>query len=136
MASRTVSNGLNRIADSASHTAGYGATRFVQTLSIDDSAVAFAAADTALNTGGVVTNEFDQVLDATPTRTGQVVTHVCTIPTGSGDFTIKRIALHDDTAANVTTSSTTLVAGIDGQALTKTVDFTMAITVTLTYSNV
>jgi len=136
MASRTVSNGLNRIADSASHTAGYSATRFVQTLSIDDSAVAFAAADTALNTGGVVTNEFDQVLDATPTRTGQVVTHVCTIPTGSGDFTIKRIALHDDTAANVTTSSTTLVAGIDGQALTKTVDFTMAITVTLSYSNV
>ena len=136
MASRTFNNGLNRIADSASHTAGYSATRFVQTLSVDDSAIAFLATDTALNTGGAVTNEYDQVLDATPTRTGQVVTHICTIPTGSGNFVVRRVALHDDAAANVTTSSTTLVAGIDGQALTKTVDFTMAITVTLSYSNV
>jgi len=47
-----------------------------------------------------------------------------------------RVSLHNDTAANVTGSSTTLVAGIDGQSLTKTSDFTLAITVKITYTSV
>ena len=140
MASITVNNGLQRIGVQASQaTSGsgptYSATRHIQTGSVDDSAVAFAATDTNLAAGGAVTTMFDQAL-ATPTRSGQVVTHTWTIAAGSGNFTIKRIALHDDTTTNTTTSSTTLIAGIDGQSLTKTSDFTLAITVTLTFSNV
>lgn len=135
MANRVVNAGLNRIADTASQTSGYSASRYIRTLSIDDSSNAFTATDTALNSGGAVTNEYDQGFDSTPTRSGQVVTHVSTIPTGSGNFTIRRIALHDDTAANVTTSSTTLVAGVDGQSFTKTADFTIQFTLTLTYQN-
>lgn len=104
-------------------------------MSFDDSSVAFAAGDTALNSGGSVTNAYDQVLDSVPTESGQTITCVATIGTGSGNFTIRRIALHDDTTTNVTTSSSTLFGGIDGQALTKTVDFTMAITLTITFTD-
>lgn len=142
MASLVVNNGLQRIAVQASQaTAGsgptYSATRHIQTMSIDDSTVAFAAGDTALNTGGAVTNEFDQILTAgTVVRTGQTVPHQTIVPTGSGNFTTKRIALHDDTAANVTTSSATLCSGVDGQTLTKTTDFTMQPTLSYLYTSV
>ena len=105
-------------------------------MSVDDGSVAFAAGHTALNSGGAITNEYDQVLDATPTRSAQTITHVMTIPVGSGNFTIRRIALHDDTAANVTTSSSTLCVGIDGQALQKTSDFTLQFTVNLIYTSI
>lgn len=140
MASIVLNNGLQRIGCQASQaTSGtgptYSATRQIQVGSVDDSTVAFAAADTALNTGGAVTTMFDQVL-LTPTRATQVITHTWTIAVGSGNFTIRRVALHDDTTTNVTTSSTTLVAGIDGQSLTKTTDFTLQFTVTLTYTSV
>ena len=136
MANLIVSQGLQRIADTISRTSGYSVSRYIQTLSIDDSAVAFTAGDTALNSGGAVTNEFDVAFDSTPTRSGQTVTHLATIPTGSGNFTIKRIALHDDTAANVTSSSTTLVGGVDGQTLVKTSSFSITFTLTILYTNV
>ena len=141
MAAITVNNGLQRIGcQSSQATSGsgptYNASRQIQTMSVDDSTTAFASTHTALNTGGAVSNEFDAAFDSTPTRSSQTITHIMTIPTGSGNFTIKRVALHDDTATNVTTSSTTLVAGIDGQSLTKTSDFTLAITVNLLYTSV
>jgi hypothetical protein len=103
-------------------------------MSVDDSSTAFGATDTALNSGGAVTNEADVAL-ATPTRSGQVVSHVGTFGTGVANFNIRRIALHDDTTGNVTTSSTTLVAGIDGQSFTKTSDFSMVFTLNITYSD-
>lgn len=141
MASIIVNNGLQRIGTQASQsTSGagptYSATRHIQTMSVDDSTVAFAAGDTALNTGGAVTNMYDAALTSAPARSGQTHPHIMTIPTGSGNFTIKRIALHDDTAANVTTSSTSLIAGVDGQTLSKTSDFTMTITLNLLYTSV
>lgn len=141
MASLVVNNGLQRIGIQASQaTSGsgptYSATRHIQSMSWDDSSTAFAAGHTALNSGGAVTNEYDQAFDAAPTRSSQTITHVSTIPVGSGNFTIRRIALHDDTAANVSTASATLVAGVDGQALTKTSDFTLATTLNLLYTNV
>ena len=89
-----------------------------------------------MNDGTGFTQEFDAAFDSTPTESGQTITHIMTIPTGSGNFTIRRISLHDDTAANVTASSTTLVGGVDGQTLAKTVDFTLAITMKLTYTSV
>lgn len=135
MSAKIVNRGLLRIGQQASQSTNYNVARHIQTLSIDDGTVAFAAGHTALNSGGAVTNEYDQALDSTPTESGQTITHLSTIPTGQGNFTIKRIALHDDTAANVTTSSSTLVGGIDGQSLTKTSDFSLAITVKITYAD-
>lgn len=141
MAALITTRGLQRLGVQASQaTAGagptYSATRHLQTMSVDDQTSAFLASDADLDRAGTltVTNEFDAAFDAAPTRTDQTITHLMTIPTGSGNFTIRRIAIHDDTAANVSTSSDTLVCGIDGQALAKTSDFTLAITVTLTYA--
>ncbi len=152
MASLVVNNGLQRIgvqASQASISGGsgptYNAARQIQTMSVDGQASAFLSTDYDLDRNGglTVTNEFDQVL-TTPTRAGgglgvagfATVGHSTTIPTGSGNFTIIRIALHDDTATNVTTASDTLVAGVDGQSLAKTVDFTMTPTLNLLYTNV
>lgn len=141
-----VNQGLQRIGINASVVgggAGVGSsqtvTRYIMTLSVDDATGNFEAAHTAINgTGGTartITNEFDQLLDALATRSGQVVSHVCTIATGNGNFTHKGIALHDDTATNVTSSSTTLVGGIAGQSITKTSAFALAYTVNITYTD-
>lgn len=139
MADIVVAQGLQRDAVNSDRATGTGVTfaseRYVRTMSVDDSSIAFATGHTALNSGGAVSNAFDAAFDATPTRSNQTVTEVMTVPTGSGNFTIRRIAGHDDTAANVTTSSTTLHWGIDGQSLTKTSDFSLAITVTRTYTD-
>ncbi len=142
MAAIVVTNGLQRIGVQASQaTAGSGPTyssaRQIQVGTVDDQASAFLSTDQDLDRAGglTVANMFDQVL-VTPTAVSNVVTHTWTIATGSGNFTIKRIALHDDTTTNVTTASNTLVCGIDGQSLAKTSDFTLAITVKLTYTSV
>lgn len=131
-----VNRGLLRIGQQASESTNYSDVRNIQVMSFDDSTVSFAATDTALNSGGAVTNEFDAAFSATPTESGTAtITHTANIPTGSGNFTIRRIALHDDTATNVTTSSTTLVAGVDDKSLTKTSDFSMDVSMTLIYTN-
>lgn len=138
MAAIIPDNGLQRIGVQASQaTAGtgptYNASRHIQTMSVDDSAGAFASGHDALDDAGAVSNEADAA--TTNTRSGQVISHVATFGTGVANFEIKRIALHDDTTTNVTTSSTTLVAGIDAQSLTKTSDFSMDITVDITYTD-
>lgn len=136
MVSRVLNRGLVRIGAQASQSTSYNVARHVQVGSVDDSAVAFAQTDTALNTGGAVTNMFDQVFGATPTESGQTITHTWTIATGNANFTHRRVALHDDTTTNVTTASATLVAGIDGFSLTKTADFTVTYTCNLVYTSV
>ena len=136
MASIVVNQGLIRCGKQTFESTNYNAARNVQVMSVDDSTVAFAAGDTALNTGGAVTSEFDAAFDATPTESGQTVTCVMTVPTGSGNFTIRRLAEHDDVAGTVSTSSTTLFAGVDNQALTKTSDFSLAITKQFTFTSV
>jgi len=133
VASIVVNRGLQVIGGRASSTADSFAA--IQSLSVDDSSNAFAAGDTALNSGGAVSNEADADFDATPTRSSQTVTHVATFGTGVANFTIRRVALHNAAAASVSASSTTLVAGIDGQSLTKTSDFSMTFTVTVEYSD-
>jgi hypothetical protein len=135
MAAKIVNRGLLRIGQQSSQSTNYNAARHIQTLSVDDGDADFEAGHTALNSGGAVVNEYDQALDSVPTESGQTITHISTIPTGQGNFVIKRIALHDDTAGNVSTSSATLVGGIDGQSMTKTADFSAAYTVNITYAD-
>lgn len=137
MANRIVTRGLLRIGQQASESTNYNAARNIQTMMVDDSTVAFAAGDTAANTGGAVTNAFDKVLDATPTEAAPaVISHVMTLLTTDYNQTVKRISLHDDVAATVTTSTSTLVGGVDAQSLLKTTDFSLAITLKITYTNV
>jgi hypothetical protein len=149
-----VNQGLQRIGINASQVGGSGSigssqtvTRYVMAMGVDDNASNFAATDTAQNTRGALTNSFFAMLDAFPTRANQTVSHVCTLGTAQANFTIKGIALHDNTSNqtgsggatgltnNVTASSTTLVAGIANQAITKTSSFSLAITVAITYTD-
>lgn len=136
MTARTVNRGLLRVLQQAYQSTNYNVARYIRTLSVDDSSTAFAQTDTALNTGGAVTNEYDQAFDATPTESGQSVSFDTTIGTGNGNFTIRRICTHDDTTTNVTTSSTTLCQAIDSQSFLKTSDFSLKITITITASSV
>lgn len=123
MASLVVNQGLQRIAVNASQASGTGVTynsaRFVQTMALDDATGALAAANTKLDDGTGYSQEYDAALDSTPARTNQTVLHIMTVPTTQGNFRVRRFSLHDDTAANVSGTSTTLVAGVDGQDITK-----------------
>lgn len=133
MASIVVNRGLQVIGKRASNvTGGTPTTGPIQTMAVDDGSTAFAAGQTTLLSPG---NLFDLSFDATPTRSSQTISHVATVPTGSGNFTIRRISLHNGTTSSVTGGSSFLVAGIDGQSLTKTSDFSMTITVSLTYTS-
>lgn len=118
----------------------YDAARNFQVMSVDIGTTVFAAGHTKLNDSANVTESassyFDKVFDATPTESSQTVTCIMTMSTSEGNITIKRIAIHDNTAANVTASSTSLGAGIDGQTLGKTSDFSLAITLNMAYTSV
>lgn len=128
MAKKIVNQGLQFAVGRLSNTAdSFGA---LQSMSVDDSTVAFAAGDTALNSGGAVSNEADANFDVTPTRSAQTTTHTATFGTGVS-LTIKRIALHNAVASSVTTSSTTLFGGIDGQSLVKDSGYSLVIKVTI-----
>jgi hypothetical protein len=137
MAALVFNTGLQRIGVNASQATGTGVTyssaRYIRSMSVDDSSVAFVATDTALNTGGAVSNEYDVDLTSA-TRTSQSVAHLGTIPSGQGNFTIRRIVLHDDTAANVSASSTTPCVGVDGLSFVKSNTFSLSPTINLAYS--
>lgn len=125
MATIIVSRGRNVILGRAYNTAeAYAA---IQSLSIDDQASGFLDTDEDLDRGGglTVANSFVVNFNATPTlntSTNQV-TSEATIPAVNGNFTIRRIAHHNAAAGSVSTSSNTLVSGVDGQSITKTSDF-------------
>lgn len=133
MASLIVNLGLLRIGQQTFRSTNYNVNRHGQTMSFDDSATAFIAGATGL---GSPTNEFDAAFDTTPTESGQTIIMTTTVPTGSGNFPIRRIAEHSDTAANVTGSSTTLIGGVDNQLLQKTVDFALAATKNYTFTSI
>lgn len=113
-----LSVGLRRIYNISSEVA-------VQKIAVDDSSTAFTPTDTALNSGGAVSNVFGRAID-TKAETGQTATVDITLATSEGNFTIRRISTHN-TAGSVTASSTTLCAGVDAQSLTKNSDFTLRI---------
>jgi len=135
MASKVVNQGLKMIGDRASGVSGAAAA--IAGMSFDDSTVAFAATDTAANSGGAITNFQGNALDSTPTgpaaTTPYVVTHLCTLTTGQfNTFTVKRMAAHNSNAP--TTSSTTLISGVDGFAITKQSTFSITPTYKHSYS--
>lgn len=133
MASLVPNQGLIRCGKQTFESTNYNAAREVQVMSADDSATALTSGTTTL---GSPTNEFDAARDATPTESGQTIIFVMTIPTGSGNFTIRRLIEHDDTAANVTGTSSTVFGGVDNQTLAKTSDFSLAVTKNYTFSSV
>lgn len=126
MASKFTDKGLQVLGDRSFGTSAAA----IQTMSIDDSSVAIGDTDDALNDGGAVTNEADAA--TTPSRSGQTVSHVAAFAAGTGTMTVRRICLHNDTTTNVTTSSTTLCAGVDGQSIVKPA--TLGLTFTLKYT--
>lgn len=140
MAALVVNQGLQRIGVNASQASGTGVTyaagRFVQTMAVDDASGAFAAANTKLNDGAGYSQQYDAVLDSTPARTNQTVLHVLTVPTTQGNFRVRRFSLHDDTAANVSASSASLVAGVDGVDITKDNLVTAVYKANLVYTSV
>lgn len=136
MASRVVNRGLLRIGQQAFESTNYNAARNLQVLSIDDNAVAFGQTDTTCSTRGATTTFYDQAFDATPTESGQTITCLTTILAANGAMTIKSIAIHDDTAANTTATSSTLVAGIDGLTIVKDTTYGLALTLQMTFTSV
>lgn len=108
----------------------------LQTMAMDDATGAFAAGNTKLNDAAGYTQLFAAAFDITPTRSGATVTCIMTAGTGSANFTIRRVSLHNTVAGSTTASSTGLWGGIDGQAITKTTDFSLATTVQVTFSSV
>lgn len=137
MANRCVTRGLLRVGQQAFQSTNYNVARYIRTMSLDDSTVAIAAGDTAANTGGAITNFFDKAFDSTPTETAPaVISFQTTFSTSEAIYTVKRILIHDDTTTNVTSSSTTLVAGVDAQSLVHTADFQLIVVAKLTLTNV
>ena len=108
----------------------------VQSMAVDDATEAFQAADTKLNDGTGYTQHVAQAFDSAATRASQTVSATTTYGTGTANFTIRRISLHYAASGSVTASSTTLFGGIDGQSLTKTTDFSLAITLQVTATSV
>ncbi len=138
MSAQAALQGLQRFGvQSSQATSGAGPTynvaRHVQVKSWDDSSTAITSATTTLSSP---TNEYDAAYDTTPTRTNQTITTLMTVPTGSGNWTGRRVCDHDDTATNVTGSSSTVVAGVDGQVLVKNADFSVALTTNYIFTSV
>lgn len=108
----------------------------IQSMSVDDATGAFAAGNTKLNDGAGFTQLVAQAFDSTATRSAQTVSATTTYATGVANFTIRRVALHFAASGSVTASSTTLFGGVDGQSITKTSDFSLAITLQVTATSV
>lgn len=140
MASLVVQRGRLRAGQQMYQSTNYGATRHVQVMSVDIGATVFATGHTKLNDSADVTESaasyFDKAFDGVPTESVATITSVCTLATGEGNIVIKRIAQHDNTAANVSASSVSLVAGIDGQTLGKTADFSLSLTLSMAFTSV
>lgn len=123
--------GLQVIGDRASGINGPPAA--ILSMSVDDSATALAAGTTTLSSP---TNMLAKAFDATfPSRAAQTVSHKTTYEKTEANFTVKRVVLHNIAAGSVTGTSTNVIAGIDGQSLTKTSAFKLAFTIDLAYTS-
>jgi hypothetical protein len=133
MASLVVNQGLQMIGDRASGVAGAGAA--IVTGAVDNATGTTLAAHTKLN-DITSTSIFAAAFDATPTRSGQVVSHIWTVGTGSAAFAIGRFSLHNTASGSTTVSSTGLMAAVDGFTITQNGVFAIVVTFKLTYTSV
>ncbi len=129
MAKVVTDQGLERTKDQLLHTSGWAAERYPRAISIDDSTTALAAATTTL---GSPANLFDADAAASEVSNGRGRLTV-TVPAGSGNFTIRRMVVHDDTAANVSGASATVYAGFSGHALQKDANTVLTLSIDLAY---
>lgn len=130
MAELVVNRGLQMIGNRASGITGANSTALA-TMVADSKASAFAAGNTTIAASTFKAKAFS----STPTRSNQTVSHVTTFTTTEANFTIRRLSLHNLAAASVSSNSTSLIAGIDGQAFTKTTSFSLTPTLDLTYTS-
>lgn len=124
MASIITDQGLQ---DSLDMTFGITAQDAVDAMGVSDYGALIAATTNITS----ATNKVVNALDATPTRSGQTVTTIATFATGQANFTITTITLHNDGAA----AYTGVYGGVDNQSLTKTSDFSLTITMKVTYAS-
>lgn len=126
MAAINFLGGLKICGDRLSAVSGFGAA--ILGMSVDSNA-AFTNTDTTVSsTGGTPTNFQGNALDSTPTggaaATPYVTTHLMTLTTAQyNTFNVKRIATHNTAAP--TTSSATVMFGIDGFSLLKANTFAL-----------
>ena len=108
----------------------------VQSISIDDSSANFLATDTALNSSRAPTVVSAVSFDSVPTRTAQTITAQSTFGTGLfNGHTVGGIGVHNIAGGSVTLSSNTLFAGIAGQSIAKTNQFSLTVIVACLYTD-
>ena len=130
MASLVVNRGLQLIGNRASGITGANSSAMI-TMVADSKVTALASTNTTIAASTFRAKAFD----STPTRSNQTVSHVTTFTTTQANFVIRRLTLHNLAAASVTSNSSSLIAGIDGQALTKTTSFSLAVTLSMSYTS-
>lgn len=120
MASIIVNRGLQMVGNRASGITGANSSAVV-TMVVDSKTGTIDAANTTIAASTYRAKAFD----STPTRSAQTVSHLCTYTATQANFTIRRITLHNLAAASVTSGSSSLIGGVDGQAFTKTTSFSL-----------
>ena len=130
MAKVVATQAHERTADQLFQTTGADAARYFRTISVDDSASAFTAGTTDL---GSPANEYDADATAAEVSNGRKRLTIV-IPAGSGNFNIKRVAVHDDTAANVSGSSSTFAYGFSGHSVTKDANTELTVSLDLIFA--
>lgn len=130
MASLEVNRGLQQTGIRAAGITGANSSAAV-TMVADSKSSALAATDTTIAASTFKAKAFD----ATPTRSNQTVTYVATFTATQANFAIKRLTIHNLAAASVTSNSSSLLGGIDGQSFTKTTSFALTISLAKTYTS-
>lgn len=103
----------------------------VITMVVDSKVTALAATDTTIAASTFRAKAFD----STPTRSAQTISHLCTYTSTQANFTIRRITLANLAAASITSGSSSLIAGVDAQAFTKTTSFSLQFQVDWTHTS-
>ena len=122
MASLITNQGL---ADSLNNSFGIGTADPVDAMGVSN----FGSLAAGTTTIAAATSKKINAI-ATPTISSQTVTCVGVFTTGQGNFAITTITLHNDGAD----TSTGVYGGVDGQSITKTSDFSLTITLQITYA--
>lgn len=131
MARRITDQGLQDSLDATFNVGGTGtpggAFDPVDAMGVSNFGTLLAGTTSIASAGSKLVKAFD----AAPTRNNLTVTCVATFGTGEANFQITTVTLHNDGAA----VNTGVYGGVDAQSLTKTSDFSLKITMNVTYAN-